>query len=254
MLIKDILLRDPSTHGLVNNGQARISNEDDDGKVVSELRGELSTFVCEGQYADGIQKILSSFLRNQNQTSQRGAWVSGFFGSGKSHLLKMLCHLWQDTNFPDGATARSLVPELPEDVRSLLRELDTAGKRSGGLLAAAGTLPAGTTENVRLSVLSILLRAAGLPDQYPQAQFVLWLEEHGHLGAVKAAVEAARKKWASELNNLYVSPILAKALLAADPHFATSEAEARKTLREQFPVKSDDLTNSEFVGMFKRVL
>jgi hypothetical protein len=232
MLIKDILLRDPSIQGLVNNGQARISNEDDDGKVLNELRGELSTFVCEGQYADGIQKILSSFLRNQNQTSQRGAWVSGFFGSGKSHLLKMLCHLWKDTEFQDGATARSLVPDLPDEVRSLLRELDTAGKRSGGLLAAAGTLPAGTTENVRLSVLSILLRAVGLPDQYPQAQFVLWLEEHGHLDAVKAAVETAKKKWTSELNNLYVSPILAKALLAADPHFAPSEAEARKTLRE----------------------
>ena len=112
MLIKDVLLRDPSTHGLVNNGQARIANEDDDGNVSNELRGELSTFVCEGQYSDGIQKILSSFLRNQNQTSQRGAWVSGFFGSGKSHLLKMLCHLWQDTAFPDGATARSIVPEL----------------------------------------------------------------------------------------------------------------------------------------------
>ena len=134
MLIKDILLRDPSAHGLVNNGQARNSKEDDDGKVLTELRGELSTFVCEGQYAEGIQKILSTFLRNQNQTSQRGAWVSGFFGSGKSHLLKMLCHLWQDTEFPDGATARSIVPELPEEVRSLLRELDTAGKRSGGLL------------------------------------------------------------------------------------------------------------------------
>ena len=121
-------------------------------------------------------------------------------------------------------------------------------------MAAAGTLPAGTTENVRLSVLSILLRAVGLPDQYPQAQFVLWLEEHGHLAKVKAAVEAGKKTWASELNNLYVSPIIAKALLAADPHFATSEAEARKTLREQFPVKSEDLTNTEFVGMFKRVL
>ena len=34
MLIKDILLRDPSTHGLVNNGQARITNEADDGNVV----------------------------------------------------------------------------------------------------------------------------------------------------------------------------------------------------------------------------
>ena len=190
MLIKDALLRDPSIYGLVNNGQARIANESDDGNVSNELRGELSTFVCEGQYSDGFQKILSSFLRNQHQTSQRGAWVSGFFGSGKSHLLKMLCHLWQDTAFPDGATARSLVPELPDDVRSLLRELDTSGKRSGGLLAAAGTLPAGTTENVRLSVLSILLRAVGVPDQYPQAQFVLWLEENGHLAKVKAAVEA----------------------------------------------------------------
>jgi hypothetical protein len=254
MLIKDVLLRDPSTHGLVNNGQARITNEADDGNVMSELRGELSTFVCEGQYSDGFQKILSSFLRNQNQTSQRGAWVSGFFGSGKSHLLKMLCHLWQDTSFPDGATARSIVPDLPEDVRSLLRELDTTGKRSGGLLAAAGTLPSGTTENVRLSVLSILLRAAGLPDQYPQAQFVLWLEEQGHLARIKSAVETGKKTWASELNNLYVSPIIAKALLAADKHFATSEAEARKTLREQFPVKSEDLTNTEFIGMFKRVL
>jgi hypothetical protein len=48
--------------------------------------------------------------------------------------------------------------------------------------------------------------------------------------------------------------VIAKALLAADPHFAPSEAEARKTLREQFPVKSEDLTNSEFIGMFKRVL
>lgn len=254
MLIKDALLRDPSIYGLVNNGQARIANESDDGNVSNELRGELSTFVCEGQYSDGFQKILSSFLRNQHQTSQRGAWVSGFFGSGKSHLLKMLCHLWQDTPFPDGATARSLVPELPDDVRSLLREIDTSGKRSGGLLAAAGTLPAGTTENVRLSVLSILLRAVGLPDQYPQAQFVLWLEENGHLAKVKAAVEAGKKAWASELNNLYVSPIIAKALLAADPNFALSEAEARKTVREQFPVKSDDLTNTEFVGMFKRVL
>src|SRR5258708_13553958 len=134
MLIKDILLRDPSTHGLVNNGQARISNEDDDGKVLNELRGELSTFVCEGQYADGIQKILSSFLRNLNQTSQRSAWVSGFFGSGKSHLLKMLCHLWQDTVFPDGVTARSLVPELPEEVRSLLPKPNTAANSSEALL------------------------------------------------------------------------------------------------------------------------
>lgn len=254
ILIRDTLLRDPAREGLVNNGQARITNELADDRVLAELRGELSTFVCEGQYAEGIIKILSSYLANRSQTNQKAAWVSGFFGSGKSHLLKMLAHLWVDTQFPDGATARSLVPELPEEVRDLLRELDVAGKRSGGLLAAAGTLPAGTTENVRLSVLSILLRACGLPTQYPQAQFHLWLEERGLLAKVKGAVEAASKTWTQELNNLYVSPLIAKALRAADPDFATSDAAAKELLKAQFPLRTTDLTTEEFLAMFKRVL
>jgi hypothetical protein len=253
MLIRDTLLRDPSRQPLVNNGQARIVNETADEKVLAELRGELSTFVCEGQYAEGIIKILSSYLANRSQTSQKAAWVSGFFGSGKSHLLKMLGHLWVDTPFPDGATARSLVPELPEEVRDLLRELDVAGKRSGGLLAAAGTLPAGTTENVRLNVLSVLLRACGLPSQYPQAQFHLWLEERGLLANVKGAVEAAGKSWAQELNNLYVSPLITKSLLAADPNFATSEAAAKEIIKAQFPLRTADLSTEEFLATIKRV-
>ncbi len=253
-LIRDTLLRDPAREGLVNNGQARITNELEDTRILAELRGELSTFVCEGQYAEGIIKILSSYLANRSQTNQKAAWVSGFFGSGKSHLLKMLCHLWEDTQFPDGATARSLVPELPDEVRDLLRELDVAGKRSGGLLTAAGTLPAETTENVRLSVLSILLRACGLPTQLPLAQFHLWLEERGLLLQVKEAVEAAGKTWIRELNDLYVSPLIAKALRAADPEFATSDAAAKELLKAQFPSRTGDLTNEEFLAIFKRVV
>ncbi len=254
MQIKEVLLRDPSQHELVNNGQARIQNESADEKMIAQLRGELSTFVCEGQYADGMARILESFHKGRTQPSQQAAWVSGFFGSGKSHLLKMLCHLWQDTGFADGATARSLVPDLPQDVRSALLELDIAGKKSGGLLAAAGTLPAGTTENVRLSVLSILLRAVKLPDQYPQAQFQLWLEEQGFLPIVKSAVEAAGKDWQRELNSLYVSPLIAKALMSCDANFASTEAEARETLRKQFPPRMTDLTSDEFLNMFQRVL
>lgn len=253
MKIKDVLQRDPSTHPLVNQGQARIADNSND-KVFEELRGELSTFVCEGQYADGIQRILSSFLTNLTQTSQKAAWVSGFFGSGKSHLLKMACHLWQDTMFPDGATARSLVPSMPDELRALLRELDTAGKRAGGLLAAAGALPSGTTDHVRLTILAVLLRGVGLPDQYPQAQFCLWLHDQGWFDKVKGAVQAAGKQWQSELNNLYVSKHIANALIACDPYFAATEAEARNTLRAQFPPRNTDITTEEFLTAIKRVL
>ena len=154
--------------------------------------------------------------------------MSGFFGSGKSHLLKMLAHLWADTSFPDGSTARSLVPAMPDELRSVFRELDTAGKRSGGLAAAAGSLPSGSTDLVRQTVLGILLRGVGLPEQYSQAQFVLWLQQHEYLDAVKTEVVKAGKVWEAELNNLYVSGPIARGVLACDAKFAASEVEAPK--------------------------
>ena len=253
MKIKDVLQRDPATHPLVNQGQARIADKPNE-KVLEELRGELSTFVCEGQYSEGIQRILSSYLANLGQTSQKAAWISGFFGSGKSHVLKMLCHLWQDTRFPDGSTARSLVPSMPDEVRNLLRELDTAGKRAGGLLAAPGSLPSGSTENVRLTVLAVLLRAVGMPDQYAQARFCIWLYEQGYLEPVRASVEGAGKEWGAELNDLYVSSLIARAVLVCDPNFAKNEAEARTTIRETFPQPKTDITTAEFLTVFKRSL
>jgi hypothetical protein len=253
MKIKDTLQRDPSTHPLVNQGQARITDRSDD-RTWDELRAELSTFVCEGQYQDGLQRILSSFLSNLAHSSQKGAWVSGFYGSGKSHLLKMLCHLWQNTEFPDGSTARSLVPSLPADVRELLKELDTQGKRRGGLFGAAGSLPSGTSAQVRLTVLGLVLRSAGLPEKYAQARFVMWLADEGHLEAVRNAVTTAGKVWEAELNNLYVSPIIAKALLARDANFAKTEADARQTIKAQFPQPATDISTEDFLAMLRRVL
>jgi hypothetical protein len=253
MKIKDVLQRDPGTFPLVNQGQARIVDSHNE-KALEELRGELSTFVCEGQYADGVQKIIRSYLDSTGKTNQKAAWVSGFFGSGKSHLLKMLCHLWQDTVFPDGATARAIVPAMPEELRELLRELDTAGRRSGGLLAAAGSLPRGTTDQVRLTILGILLRAVDLPEQYPQARFCLWLHSQGYFNKVKASVEAAGKTFDKELNNLYVSGPIAKALLACDSSYASSEAEARQTLRASYPPLARDITTEEFLTTVKEAL
>ncbi|MEI6785682.1 MAG: BREX system P-loop protein BrxC, partial [Verrucomicrobiota bacterium] len=140
---RDIFLRDPATAKLMNNGQARI-NEGMTPQEWATLREELSNFVCEGQYADGMLRILEAFLGRVGGTDQSGAWVSGFYGSGKSHLLKMIGHLWMNTVFPDGATARSLVPRLPAEIEAALKELDTAGRRAGGMHAAFGALPSGS--------------------------------------------------------------------------------------------------------------
>ena len=108
--------------------------------------------------------------------------------------------------------------------------------------------------HVRVTILSVLFRGVGLPDQYPQAQFCLWLHDQGWFDKVKKSVEDAGKHWGSELNNLYVSGPIAGALMDCDPNLASSEAEARNTLKAQFPPRTTDLTTEEFLTAFKRAL
>ena len=255
MRIHELLDRDPLQVRLANNGQARITGGEDP-KVMRELRDELETFVCRGRFADALQRILERYLTNLDGSRQDAVWVSGFFGSGKSHLLKMLAHLWVNTKFDDGATARSLVAgRLPSEVEHTLRELEVRGRRIGKpLVAAAGSLLGGNVGHVRLSVLSILLRACGFPEQYPQARFCFWLRDNGLLDGVREAVEAAGRGWDAELNNLYVSPVIAKALIAADPTFAADVKSARQLLFNQFPPPKADITDDEFVTAAKQAL
>ena len=248
MKIYEVLDRDPRTARLANNGQARIADTADES-AREELRAELETFVCDGQFGDALQRILDRYLANLGTPKQDSAWVSGFFGSGKSHLLKMLTHLWVNTPFPDGTTARGLVRGgLPDEVQAQLRELDTHAHRAGrSPVAAAGTLLGGSVDHVRHSVLSILLRARGLPALYPLARFCFWLREQGLLDGVRAAVEAAGKDWLRELNNLYVSPVIADAIVAADAGFATDGKAARQLLTQQFPPLRTDISTEQFI-------
>ena len=242
---REIYVHDPSARDLLNNGVAEVKDTGS-AEELQTLHYELSTFVCEGQYEKGMQRILDSYLRNLDKPEQPAVWVSGFYGSGKSHLVKMLRALWVDTQFPDGSTARGLV-NLPNSVADALRELSTAGRRFGGLHAAAGTLGAGQGDQARLALLSIVFRSAGLPEQYPLARFVMRLRDIGKLNAVRSRVESQGKKWDSELLHLAASPVIADALVQADAGFGDSPKEVRETLRAQYPARVADVDNTEMV-------
>ena len=238
MLNRDIYNKEPQENRLVNNGVAEVS-EDHSAAAQDVLRYELETFVCNGQYEKGLETILDKFLVNLDAgTEQPGVWISGFYGSGKSHLAKMLRTLWTDYQFSDGATARSLA-KLPTGVFEHLKELSTQGKRHGTLHAAAGKLGAGAGDKVRLALLGIVFKSKGLPEQYNQAQLVLWMSREGLLPTVEAELKAASRSLAQELPHMYVSGHLAKALLKARPDLAHTEADARKLLKEQFPQVTD---------------
>jgi len=235
-LNRDVFAKDPLEATIPNNGVATVADlrPTDD---VETLRYELRTFVCKGEYARGLQTILDTYLRNVGNPEQPAVWVSGFYGSGKSHLVKVLRYLWTDYHFPDGTSARDLAT-LPTEIRDALKELSISGRQAGGLQAMAGTLGAGAG-NIRLTLLSLLFRSVGLPEEYFAAQCVLWLKSIHAYDTVKSAVEAAGRDLHAELRRMYMSPVLARAILAAQPALAPDEAGIHALLRTQFPNVAD---------------
>lgn len=59
----------------------------------SQLATEVEEYVLTNEAAKGVEHVLEAYT---NDTHANGVWISGFFGSGKSHLLKMLAHLLGD--------------------------------------------------------------------------------------------------------------------------------------------------------------
>ena len=250
MRIRDVLSRDPLTTVIPNDGVTKVIQPRSENEW-NVLKYELESFVCEGEYRQGLDRILSAFLTNISQPQQQAVWVSGFYGSGKSHLVRVLEYLWRDVEFPDGGRARSLVT-LPSDLDANLVELSRLGRQEGGLWSAAGTLGSGAGA-VRLALLAILFRGANLPEQYPAARLVIWLKQNGWYDAVDAAIEARSKTLNHELRNMYVSPALAESLLEVIPGLASSSPDVRTLLREQYP-NVQDISDAELHSAIGDVL
>jgi len=170
---KEVFEHDPTKGDIPNLGVAKVKNPEDPGDWET-LEWELRSFVCEGEYERGLERILDQFLSHLSQAEQPAAWVSGFFGSGKSHLMRVLEYLWRDYTLPSKASARALA-ELPPDIERHLAELSTAGKREGGLWSAAGTLGSGASGSARLAFLSGIFDGGGLPQQYAPGRLAIWL-------------------------------------------------------------------------------
>ena len=81
----EIYVKEPGKNQLLNNGVATVTDEQTEEELRT-LRYELETFVCEGEYENGMRRILEAYINNLSAPEQPGVWVSGFFGSGKSHL------------------------------------------------------------------------------------------------------------------------------------------------------------------------
>ena len=244
MKTRELFLKDPLAWRLINEGVS--SNNTDD---LATLRFELDSFVCDGEYLNGMRRILQAYQTDFGSPEQKAAWISGFYGSGKSHLAKVLRYLWIDFKFPDGATARSIA-HLPDEINDLLAEASTLGKQHDGLHMAGGTLKAGTG-SVRLRVMSIFSSRSDCPQHIRRPNFLMHLKRDGKFELFKKAIEDQGKNFDQELGRLYASGAVAKAYVQCYDHLKET-SQVGPLLRAEYPPNQDDVSMDEMLRYHSR--
>lgn len=89
MIIKDMFAKpiDRDIKGVIKVGQ------DDNANIQQELEEYVVTRELQKHFRD----FFASYKRGINgETDKMGVWISGFFGSGKSHFLKILSYLLEN--------------------------------------------------------------------------------------------------------------------------------------------------------------
>lgn len=97
----------------------------------AHLANELDEFVVTNEVKTHLLKFLESY--NEPASVGNGAWISGFFGSGKSHLLKILAVALENRNVQDeDGTVKPamdyLIPKV-SDIPALVSAMEMAPKK-----------------------------------------------------------------------------------------------------------------------------
>jgi hypothetical protein len=77
-----------------------------------DLETEVNEFVITREISRGLDTLLDRYLKD---SSSNGVWISGFFGSGKSHLLKILSLLLDQTPMESGQRPVEIITRNHDD-------------------------------------------------------------------------------------------------------------------------------------------
>lgn len=166
---------------------------------VEHLANELDEYVITPELAGHLNRFFDEY--NDPDATGNGAWIAGFFGSGKSHMLKILAVLLEDQEVAGKHAVDYILPKLEDDPalrgamevartrhpsESILFNIDIIAPNqgrteAGGLLAA---------------FIKVFNHHCGYfdGDQQHIAKMEYDLDREGLLDAFKARIEAATGK------------------------------------------------------------
>lgn len=169
---------------------------------VDKLANELDEYVVTAELAGHLNRFFDEY--NDPDATGNGAWISGFFGSGKSHMLKILAVVLQDQEVGEKRAFDYILPKVADDP-SLHAAMEVARAKhpSESVLFNIDTIAPNTGRSDSGALLAAFIKAFNQHcgyfdgDQQHIAKLEYDLDREGKLDSFKAKVlELIGKDWA----------------------------------------------------------
>jgi len=166
--------------------------------IKADDRDNISTEVTEYVITNEIGKKVRDFFQAYNDyAGANGVWISGFFGSGKSHLLKILSYVLENKEY-DGWKSGELFAEKVNNDEMLRGDILNATRiPSESILFNIDQQAQITSKEDANAILSVFYKVfydhLGYYGFQPHvAEFEMWLDGKGKYEAFKAEYERVK--------------------------------------------------------------
>jgi hypothetical protein len=226
----------------------KVGEVQDEAKLASEVGAYVVTPTIEKYVDEFLEHYTDSF---RLQTTEIGSWISGYFGSGKSHLAKILALLAENRVLQGHTAAKRFEGRVPPEAprrASILRSLGRIDQCSTRVLAFnLNTLVDSKTTPLPRLLLSQYYQSRGYSSNLLYARVIEQeIDRCGKLEALHTEVAAlADRPWTDiQKNPGFYSKHLYRATCKVAPDAFASPEEVAQALKN---AERGDLYNAQFL-------
>lgn len=226
----------------------KVGEVQDEAKLASEIGAYVVTPTIEKYIDEFLEHFTDTF---RLQTTEVGSWISGYFGSGKSHLAKVLALLAQNRTLQGHTAAKRFESRVPPTAplrSSILRNLGRLDQCATDVLAFnLNTLVDSKTTPLPRLLLSQYYQSCGYSANLLYARVIEQeVDRRGKLDALHTEVATlAGRPWSDiQKNPGFYSKHLYKAACTVAPDAFASPDEVAQALRN---AEKGDLYNAQFL-------
>lgn len=210
---------------------------------------EMVEYVVTNEVA---QKIGDFFSAYNDYQGANGVWISGFFGSGKSHLLKILSYVLENKEYDGDKLGELFAEKIKEDAILKADILNATRIPSESILFNIDQQAQITNKQEEDALLKVFYKVfydhlGYFGSQRHVAEFERWVEYEGHYKKFQEDYEKETGEFWTTARRKYFSPTVKNAIGTVLSKIMGSSSESYtniiETLRKDSTISIDDFCN-----------